>query len=127
MLKIHGFTPSELLLGFNIRLGALEPRVQHKIVIATLGQNWSEIISRELADQPEVERLLEKHNYTARLTRLDEIYEMESPKQGDFVLLQQLKLDSQHSGKLEPRRLRAVNTGKNVRVRAAGRKELSFR
>ncbi|KAL7268447.1 hypothetical protein RUND412_008934 [Rhizina undulata] len=64
----------------------------------------------------------------------------ESPKKGDLVLLWRFKLDGQHSGKLEPRwegpyilhdigynnisgRLRDVNTGKIVRVRAAGRKE----
>lgn len=147
MLKIQGFTPAQLLLGFNPRYNTEDFTPEDLEVAEDIASKieTSEIVSVEtrLALLEEIQshardRLFESHAKLVESAGLKTRWT--SPKEGDLVLLRRFELDAQRGRKLEARwegpfilvdvahhglsgRLKDINTGKIVRVRQSGTKE----
>ena len=113
-IGMYGYTPSELLLGINMRHypmdDALEDEIRGKVVANAVG-----MAGEELPREEDV--------YTARLAAIDEIRERATTRRlkgqqrialgtensradlerGDLVLLRRTSQDNQRGHKLEPR------------------------
>lgn len=108
-MRLKGFTPAELLLGYTLRFVSNEGEVDHDIKVQVLEM----AVTNDLA-------LLEAMNVGQRLARLDELREAYTearkasnkqrsleedgtPRSGDLVLLRRYNLDHQMGKKLELR------------------------
>jgi len=118
VLSIHGFTPAELLLGFNPNKTGWDVNPNTERAVATL---WSAIEAgenpwdgeEELA-QPQIERLTRidhiRGEAAIQMTEVAERREAQQkpvrhtpPKEGELVLLRRFLLDQCRGSKLEPR------------------------
>ena len=151
-LRVHGFTPSELLFGFNPRHGEFDLGVRDLTVTAALCET---LVPYEI-DGPNDATI---RNIALRLAHLDEICglaasrtieeankpagkkaQWEALQENDLVLLRRFEVDKNKGKKLAARwegpylltdlswhkrsgRLRDINTGEVVRVRKGGLRE----
>ncbi|KAI5810160.1 hypothetical protein DFH27DRAFT_630018 [Peziza echinospora] len=120
VLRVHGFTPSELFNGFNERLGDFdEGGIMEEVVKKALGYHVA-----ALEDEDGLGELVEGWQYETRLAKVDELREIAlvrlleeqdkrmieqkrcrfpKPGVGDLVLLRRFIIDKDRGRKLEPR------------------------
>lgn len=116
VIRAHGFTPSELLLGFNPRRHHDMEEIEATLRQEALASQPGEVIDEGIS--------VEEANYEAHLAKMDEMRDMATKlrlseqdrvaersykeakkeyKGGDLVLQRRLAQDNQKSHKLEPR------------------------
>lgn len=131
IIRTHGYTPSQLLYGFNIRNNQLDATPRDRIVSAVVLEHHVKIAQTEeipmvLAIRDPVGSIdstisAEIWTFHQRMERVEEIREItrerlvlkgiikrpgrfwEAPKEGDLVLLRRFQTDKQHDHKFDPR------------------------
>jgi hypothetical protein len=115
LVKVHGYTPDQLLFGFNPRYEDTDGKFDDEI---RMSQVTEEQISKVMPQDAEMEEIA----YEERLSRLDKLRAMAAnraisqqsiradksekdgrlPEKDDLVLLRRLGQDNQHGHKVEP-------------------------
>lgn len=116
LLRIHGYTPSQLFMGFNARMDAFDGSV--------IDNAMREILSHYLSANDDLSKPLEQQQYDLRMAQIAEMRELTrervlqyqeeqeatyskaryaQPQLGDLVLLRRFIVDKERGRKLEPR------------------------
>lgn len=130
IIRSHGYTPSQLLFGFNIRQSDMDATARDKIVTRVLEDGAQTIADKEQvptsvagSNQITTEPMssIEAWTYHDRMAKVEEMREdvrtrmlerstptkpgrlWKAPRENDLVLLRRFELDKQHGRKFEPR------------------------
>lgn len=129
VIRTHGYTPSQLLFGFNMRQAEMDATGRDVVISSTLEDFQHVIAAREQINIEAIKSVddldkvcsVETWMYAQRLSKLEEIREdvrtrmmrkgipvrpgrfWEPPTDGDLVLLRRFEVDKQHGRKFEPR------------------------
>lgn len=114
VLRVHGYTPSQLFMGFNARMDAFDKGLlddamrevleNHAVMVGSEGieHQQRDVRLAQIEEMREFtrERML-VHQDDQITTYVKNRYEM--PKEGDLVLLRRFVVDKERGRKLEPR------------------------